>query len=502
MTGAAAPGESDWGTREWAALGLALALYLMVVRPFYGLFADDAYISLRYALNWAGGCGPRYNCGETPVEGYTNFLWVAIAAAALRVGLDAVALIRWLGLLAGFATVALAALLCSRLHRSRLALAAPLVGIAASPFFAVNAVSGLETAAATASVLGAALLSLELPERRRPWLAGLAWGASYLVRPDALLFAALTALYSLAAGLGRRLPLRVTLRGTASFGAGFFALCAPHCLWRWRYYGELIPNTYYAKELPLEELLRVNLRLVGEHALFFVAVALAALVALALARRAALGYLLTLALASFAVSLSVSNNGWMPGHRLQLTAVALLVVGGAGLADAVRGGGGGRRRALAAAVALAFPAVLLACAWRDLPGTLRLAEHSYARDHAPARLMGERIRSAARPGEWLAIRDAGMVPYYAGSAVKVLDMHERSLNDRYITRRGWELLYVLARDLRFVVLVSFDHRGLILAHPVEYEIVSSRDFFGRYRQRMVIPWHPQRHFYLFERVGR
>jgi len=40
---------------------------------------DDPMISMRYARNLASGHGPVYNPGE-PVEGYTNFLWMAVMA--------------------------------------------------------------------------------------------------------------------------------------------------------------------------------------------------------------------------------------------------------------------------------------------------------------------------------------------------------------------------------------------------------------------------------------
>ena len=44
---------------------------------------DDAFISFRYARNWVEGHGLRYNLGDhTPVEGYSNFLWVVVSAVA------------------------------------------------------------------------------------------------------------------------------------------------------------------------------------------------------------------------------------------------------------------------------------------------------------------------------------------------------------------------------------------------------------------------------------
>jgi hypothetical protein len=38
---------------------------------------DDVMISMRYALNFASGRGLVWNAGETPVEGYSNFLWTS-----------------------------------------------------------------------------------------------------------------------------------------------------------------------------------------------------------------------------------------------------------------------------------------------------------------------------------------------------------------------------------------------------------------------------------------
>lgn len=53
----------------------------------YWWVCDDAYISFRYALNWAEGLGLRYNPGDhMPIEGYSNFLWVVIAGLVERVG--------------------------------------------------------------------------------------------------------------------------------------------------------------------------------------------------------------------------------------------------------------------------------------------------------------------------------------------------------------------------------------------------------------------------------
>jgi arabinofuranosyltransferase len=58
---------------------LLMVVYLWGVTRFWFL-CDDAYISFRYARHWARGYGLTFNPGGEAVEGYSNFLWVALCA--------------------------------------------------------------------------------------------------------------------------------------------------------------------------------------------------------------------------------------------------------------------------------------------------------------------------------------------------------------------------------------------------------------------------------------
>ena len=70
-----------------AAAGLVLVLVAHVAYRSTPWFpADDAYISFRYADNWASGEGPVFNPGER-VEGYSNFLFVLLLKLCAEVGL-------------------------------------------------------------------------------------------------------------------------------------------------------------------------------------------------------------------------------------------------------------------------------------------------------------------------------------------------------------------------------------------------------------------------------
>jgi arabinofuranosyltransferase len=499
-----------WGIVEWSLLGAALAAYVSTVRPFYGVTADDAFISFRYGLSWASGCGPVYNCGQPPVEGYSNFLWVALSALVLRLGLDVVAVMRAVGLAGGFCALVLVALVCRRVNRERAAVVAPLLGLASSPFWAVNAVSGLETLVATTSVLGAAYLTLGLApggappasggrELRRPLLAGLAWALAYLVRPEGLPLAAVSGIWTLAIGVSRGRSWRASLTRAALVAAGFLAVAAPYFLWRACYYRALLPNSFEAKRDSLRLLLWSNLKILAGHPLFFLSILGTALAVLLIARRGEQLYLLLLAAASAAISLGVHNNFWMPGHRLYLTAAALLAIVAGGVADLGRVPAAAMSAWRAIGPVMALLGALLLSSWRGFAETKELADLHYARDDHPAAAMGRHIRDTARAGEWLAIRDAGMVPFFAGTGVNVLDMHERSLNDRRIARHGWDLEYILSHRPRFIVLVSPHGHQLALAHDTEVRLYFLSDFVHRYRWAMTVPWNRSRFYFLFSR---
>ena len=72
---------------------LALLLVIGYCTESYYLFTfndhpcEDAYITYRFAKNLAEGNGPVFNAGDR-VEGYSNFLWMALISGAYRLGFD------------------------------------------------------------------------------------------------------------------------------------------------------------------------------------------------------------------------------------------------------------------------------------------------------------------------------------------------------------------------------------------------------------------------------
>ncbi len=211
---------------------------------------DDAYVSFRYARNLVRGEGLVYNPGER-VEGYTNFLWTALAAVPLARGAaDPLPFMHGVSAALWAASFALLLALGIGLWAEGL-WAGPLIALPLAFHWSYNLwfVSGMETPLVTFCTI-AAVCAVALDSTRHRWApcaASLSGVALMLTRPDgAVVFAGLvlTVLWLDGAYLRRARPWRTHVLAPA---LPLLLLFAPYQLWRLWYYGSLLPNTYYAK---------------------------------------------------------------------------------------------------------------------------------------------------------------------------------------------------------------------------------------------------------------
>ena len=213
---------------------------------------DDAFISFRYARNLLDGHGLVFNPGEY-VEGYTNFLWVLELAAIWRVlGLRPEHVANWLSVIYTVGTIAVMLWWVARMpflrHRGLIAWMA-LGLICSSATIAVwTAGGGLETRQFTFFVLVAVVcLSVYGANRWGLIVASLSLAAAALTRPEGLLVAACCVGWFVVQRL--LTARRLDGRGTLALAGPFVVLIGGHFLARYRYYGEWLPNTYYAKHV-------------------------------------------------------------------------------------------------------------------------------------------------------------------------------------------------------------------------------------------------------------
>ena len=399
----------------------------------YPAVFDDAYISFRYAANLASGRGLVYNGSDLDdrVEGYSNFLWVLLAAGAIALGLDPVTACRSLGVAAYLAAIAVVgALVAWRARAWRDLAALPLVGALVLPRgLAAVAGSGLET-------LFVGLLILLMGLAHHAWtrrdLTADAVRAILpllvvLTRLDGGIAVAASAAATLArhradgASLGT--AIAVVGRRFAPTAAGLIAWSA----WRLHYYGDLLPNPYRAKgadQWSVDAGLAYLAAFVANSPQVLVLLSAAALAVVLLRRAPHGGFAIFCGLAILGHAAYVAKvGGDFMYYRFAFEMYPLLVAAAAlGL------------RALAGArPVVALTVAVAALALSATPPVLesRYAMQSVSQMHHFARAgreVGRRLRDTLPPDTRIATRLAGTVPYYSG--LPTID--EWGLNDRHI----------------------------------------------------------------------
>ena len=215
---------------------------------------DDAFISFRYVRNLLAGHGLVFNPGEY-VEGYSNFLWVLELAAVWGVlGVPPEQAAPWLSAACTAATVGALLWWVARLphlqHRGMTAWMALGLLCSSATFAVWTSGGGLETRQFTLFiVLAVVCLSLYRDSRRGLLAAALSLAAAALTRPEGPLIAACCFGWFAVQRMADTGRLNPDWRRLLYLAVPFVVLVGAHFLWRYAYYGEWLPNTYYAKHV-------------------------------------------------------------------------------------------------------------------------------------------------------------------------------------------------------------------------------------------------------------
>jgi len=198
---------------EKIALGVALALALILMWPLRGYLTDDTFIHLRYAQHLARGQGLVFNPGER-VYGCTSPLWVALLADAMAVGLDGVRTAKVLGGISTLLSVALFLQLMRRTVKTPELRALATVAWAGNAWMLRWSLSGMETPLAVALVLAGFVVFTEGEQwGSRPVRTGALWSLAALTRPEAVFLLGLWGIF-LMADTENRAGLRRLVFGT------------------------------------------------------------------------------------------------------------------------------------------------------------------------------------------------------------------------------------------------------------------------------------------------
>jgi hypothetical protein len=197
---------------------------------------DDSFISYRYAKNFISGHGLVFNPGER-VEGYTNFLWIMLLSLLGWLGLDMVVISRVLGVAFGVFSLFIVYRISSLFFFKKnwiLAFSIPFL-LALNSSLAYWSISGMETSL----FLMLTLLTIYFYFRDHKMVVPLGVLAT-LTRPEgALVFAVIL--------VHKFFLKKDSLKDCFSYLVGFILLLLPFLIFKISYYGEILPNTFYAK---------------------------------------------------------------------------------------------------------------------------------------------------------------------------------------------------------------------------------------------------------------
>lgn len=258
-----------WFEGRWRAAEAVLYALAAVAAWVVRFVQDDAFITYRYARNLARGQGLVFNEGER-VEGYTNFLWTVMHWLPERLGWSTPVFSQVVGIALMVGAVAVTLRLARRLFGSESFAFLTALTLLANMSFLAYATGGLETMQQTLLVTSVAALLLPVTEAPRSAEAarrvgaGICAGLAILTRMDSAVLVAVWVIaylascwrrsgsrgigaISVAEGQESHRDIRETLVAGVQIAVPAALLLVPWFVWKLSYYGNLLPNTFYAK---------------------------------------------------------------------------------------------------------------------------------------------------------------------------------------------------------------------------------------------------------------
>ena len=227
-----------WQRSFWQVLIPSILSLLLAIQ--YGVCTqDDAFISFRYSENWAHGLGWVFNPGER-VEGFSNPSWTILFGLILKFGWDPVLSSLMLGYVSLVFYVVCTHRLLKQLQTPTPLIWSTLLLLGVDPSLTLESVQGLESVFYAGLVTGFVTRALYEKTHVKPHLISFFMGALLCItRPDAPLFVGLT----YGALLIWNKQWQTTLYPIIGIGIWLLIITSI----RWYYYGDVLPNTAYAK---------------------------------------------------------------------------------------------------------------------------------------------------------------------------------------------------------------------------------------------------------------
>lgn len=428
---------------------------------------DDAYISYRYGKNLMEGKGLVYNQGEY-VEGYTNFLWTVVTAPFTQIkAIDVSIFSSLLGLGISILNILLLALI-SRLfngvmqgYRKYLMLL-PTMFLALDDSIAFWAIGGMEFPVYTLFILGIIYNYFTINEH--PKHAG--YLAIFLIlctltRPEGNMIYALTMFHMFLYRKNIQNFRKVFITLIVSYAV----FCLAYYGFKYLYYGQMIPNTFYAKgvtDWKMNFVLGTKYLAMCIGTRLYIFIFILFIPFKKVIKELKYSYLIMFSFVYIVYIVAVGGD-WMIANRFFVPILPMLyilsVLGFLNVIIKIRDYYNNelKARKIANLIVVTISVLLFVITLSFLEYNQMIIKDNNARYEMQWSMFGKWLNKNVDPKTVIAVGPAGKIPYY--SELYTIDMW--GLNDEHIARRNstrlqaghkkFDFEYTLSRNPEFII---------------------------------------------------
>lgn len=429
---------------------------------------DDAYISFRYGKNLVNGDGLVYNAGEF-VEGYTNFLWVVVTAPFTKIkSIDISIFALSIGLLLSIFNIYLLTRITKQFInifplKPAYLILVPAIFFVLDDSIAFWAIGGMEFPMYTLFILAAAYFYFRINYAKHNHVyMSLFLMLCTMTRPEGNMIFVITMfhflLYRNSIDQWKRKFIAVTLLYS------LFVLL--YYGFKYLYYGQLIPNTFYAKgvtDFTMNLLLGFKYLALCIGTRLYVFIFILFVPFKKVVKDFKQSYLILFSLV-YIIYLLVVGGDWMIANRFFVPIIPFLyILSAIGIINTINkiSGMGIKYKkmrnkilntGIAALCILLFTVTLSLLEYKELI----IKDENYKYEHQWS-MFGRWLKNNVSPETIIAVGPAGKIPYY--SELYTIDMW--GLNNDYISKTSSKRLQAGHKKFDFEYVLSLNPEFII-----------------------------------------
>jgi len=232
----------------------SLIVFILLLGTYNSFIQDDAFISFRYAHNFANGHGLDWNIDTADhVEGYTNFLWVLLLSVVEYLNLDPIVSSKVIGLIFSFGTLLFTYRLTLLIFQSKYLALLSIFFLGTNYSYSAYITGGLETQLQVFLVVANAFYIFYVIDNKKLsdgfllLAISLLFTLSILTRLDTIMISGIFFTYLLLSLYKEQLQTIEKIKSFIILILPSLVILSTWFVLKYNYYGDFLPNTFYVK---------------------------------------------------------------------------------------------------------------------------------------------------------------------------------------------------------------------------------------------------------------